>query len=50
MPWKIDPRTGTNDVGETYTTIARLLSIGLPLGTLIAVAIWGFKNGFDHFF
>tara|TARA_Y100001968_G_scaffold311635_1_gene333934 strand:+ start:452 stop:604 length:153 start_codon:yes stop_codon:yes gene_type:complete len=50
MPWKIDPRTGTNEVGETYITIARTLSIGLPLGTLIAVALWGFKNGFDHFF
>tara|TARA_Y100001968_G_scaffold86840_1_gene77847 strand:+ start:215 stop:367 length:153 start_codon:yes stop_codon:yes gene_type:complete len=50
MPWKVDPKTGGDQVGETYTTIARSLSIGLPLGTIIAVLLWGARNGFDHFF
>ena len=50
MPWKVDPNSGGNEVGATYTTIARSLSIGLPLGTIIAVILWGFRNGFDHFF
>tara|TARA_Y100001968_G_scaffold285384_1_gene285315 strand:+ start:141 stop:317 length:177 start_codon:yes stop_codon:yes gene_type:complete len=50
MPWKVDPNSGTDQVGETYTIIARSLSIGLPLGTLIAVCLWGLRNGFDHFF
>tara|TARA_Y100001968_G_C19412188_1_gene746930 strand:+ start:201 stop:353 length:153 start_codon:yes stop_codon:yes gene_type:complete len=50
MPWKVDPNNGSDEVGFIYTNIARSLSLGLPLGTLIAVALWGWKNGFDHFF
>tara|TARA_B100000700_G_C14898016_1_gene785983 strand:- start:201 stop:353 length:153 start_codon:yes stop_codon:yes gene_type:complete len=49
MPWKIDPKEGGEDVGYIYTTIARSLSILLPIGTLIITVIWGKYNGFDHF-
>tara|TARA_Y100001968_G_C19154166_1_gene617588 strand:- start:158 stop:310 length:153 start_codon:yes stop_codon:yes gene_type:complete len=50
MPWKVDPNSGGDEVGETYIIIARTLSIALPLGTIIAVLLWGFRHGFDHFF
>ena len=49
MPWKVDPKEGSDDVGYIYTQIARTLSIGLPLGTLLAAALWGYKHGFNHF-
>tara|TARA_B100000700_G_C15060806_1_gene865649 strand:- start:2029 stop:2181 length:153 start_codon:yes stop_codon:yes gene_type:complete len=50
MPWKVDPNSGNNEVGYVYTQIARSLSIGLPVGTLLAAILWGSKHGFDHFF
>ena len=50
MPWKVDPNSGGNEVGETYTVIARSLSIGLPIGTIVAAVLWGFRHGFYHFF
>ena len=49
MPLKVDPRSGSDGVGDTYITIARSLSIGLPLGTIIATLLWAWKHGFDHF-
>ena len=49
MPWKVDPASGSDEVGYIYTTIARTLSIGLPLGTLAAAVWWGWVHGFNHF-